>query len=54
MNVYDFIGVKRYINAYTTATGIGGSIMPHEVLDAMREASRSHVQMKELQEKASA
>ena len=54
MNVYDFLGVRRYINAYTTATAIGGSIMPDEVLDAMREASQSHVQLKDLIDRANA
>lgn len=51
MNIYDELGVKRYINATATITIMGGSIMPPEVLDAMKEASQSFVPIPELQQK---
>ncbi len=54
MNIYDELGVKRYINATATITAMGGSIMPPEVLAAMNEASKSYVSIAELQEKAGA
>lgn len=47
--IYDELGVRRVINAATTLTVVGGSLMPPQVLDAMREAARSFVDMHELQ-----
>ena len=52
MGIYERLGVKKYINALATVTVYGGSIMPPEVLDAMRDASRSFVSIMELQKKA--
>ena len=52
MNIYDQLGVKKYVNALATVTAYGGSIMPPEVLAAMTEASRSFVNIMELQKKA--
>ena len=52
MDLYDELGVKRYINALATVTILGGSIMPEEVVDAMRDASKSFVFINELQRKA--
>ena len=52
MSIYDELGVKRYINALATVTMFGGSLMPGEVLDAMREAAGSFVSIPELQKKA--
>jgi len=52
MNIYDELGVKRYINAMATVTILGGSIMHDEVLSAMREASQSFVQLFDLHQKA--
>jgi D-glucosaminate-6-phosphate ammonia-lyase len=46
--IYDELGVRRVINAATTLTVVGGSLMPAEVLDAMREAAGSFVDMHEL------
>jgi L-seryl-tRNA(Ser) seleniumtransferase len=50
-NVYDELGVKRVINAFGTITTLGGSLMPPEVADAWREASRSFVNLIELQDR---
>jgi len=52
--IYDELGVRRVINAATTLTVVGGSLMPPQVLDAMREAARSFVDMHELQAAAGA
>ena len=52
MSIYDELGVKRYINAYATITILGGSIMPDEVIEAMKEASKSFVDIREFQQKA--
>ena len=49
---YHDLGIRPFINASGTITTLGGSIMPVEVLDAMREASRSFVDLNELHEKA--
>jgi L-seryl-tRNA(Ser) seleniumtransferase len=54
MSFYDSIGVRPLINAATTFTAIGGSLMPGEVLDAMRAAAGAFVDMHELHEQAGA
>jgi L-seryl-tRNA(Ser) seleniumtransferase len=51
---YDELGVRQLINASTTLTVFGGSLMPPVVLDAMREAAGSFVDMHELHERAGA
>ena len=51
MGIYEELGVRTVINANATLTRLGGSIMPEEVLEAMREASRSFVDMYELQKR---
>jgi L-seryl-tRNA(Ser) seleniumtransferase len=48
----DEIGVKKVINAWGTVTVLGGTTMSDEVLDAMKEASKAYVDMKELHKKA--
>ena len=48
MTSYEELGLRPLINASTTFTAIGGSLMPDEVLDAMRTAARSFVDMHEL------
>jgi uncharacterized pyridoxal phosphate-dependent enzyme len=48
MSIYDDLGVDPLINAATTFTAIGGSLMPPEVLTAMTEAAASFVDMNEL------
>ncbi len=48
MGFYDDLGVATTINAATTLTALGGSLMPREVLDAMQDAAGSFVDMYEL------
>ena len=50
MGVYERLGMRRVINADATLTRLGGSLMPSNVLDAMREAAGSFVDMYELQQ----
>ena len=50
MSVYQRLGMRRVINADATLTRLGGSLMPTHVLDAMREAAGSFVDMYELQQ----
>jgi D-glucosaminate-6-phosphate ammonia-lyase len=50
--VYEKLGVQRIVNGVGTVTRYGGSIMPPEVVEAMVEASRSYVDLDELQRKA--
>jgi L-seryl-tRNA(Ser) seleniumtransferase len=50
MGMYERLGMRRVINADATLTRLGGSLMPAEVLDAMREAAGSFVDMYELQQ----
>jgi uncharacterized pyridoxal phosphate-dependent enzyme len=47
--IYRRIGVEPIVNGATTMTYMGGSLMPPEVLDAMRQASECFVDMYELQ-----
>ena len=49
MSIYDELGLKPIINANATLTKLGGSIMPPEVIEAMVEASKSFVDLHELQ-----
>ena len=51
MGIYDELGIKRVINACATLTKLGGSIMPPEVVEAMQDASRSFIDLEELQVK---
>ena len=50
--VYKRLGVRPIINANGTQTTLGGSIMEPEVAQAMADASRTMVSMKELNERA--
>lgn len=52
-DIYKRLGVKTYINAFTTATKYSGSTMLPEVLEAMKEASKRYVELEDLQKKAS-
>jgi L-seryl-tRNA(Ser) seleniumtransferase len=54
MNVYERLGLRRVINADATLTRLGGSLMSSDVLDAMRDAAGSFVDMHELQRVAGA
>jgi L-seryl-tRNA(Ser) seleniumtransferase len=47
--IYRRIGVEPIINGATTMTYLGGSLMPPQVLDAMRQASECFVDLYELQ-----
>ena len=49
---YRRIGVEPVINGVGTVTNLGGSIMPPEVVDAMVQASKHFVPLRELQQKA--
>jgi len=52
MGIYERLGVKTLINARGTATALGGTLMPPEVLRAMYEASQAFVDLSELLQKA--
>ena len=51
-NLYEELGVTQLINAYDNASRIGGSIMPLEVLEAMKSASDAYVDLGDLFRKA--
>jgi L-seryl-tRNA(Ser) seleniumtransferase len=53
-NVYEALGVKRVINAAGTFTNLGGSLMPPEVVAAWVDASKSFVNLGDLQDKVGA
>ena len=53
-SVYDRLGVRPIINANATLTRLGGSVLAPEVTAAMADASRSFVDMFELQVAVSA
>jgi seryl-tRNA(Sec) selenium transferase len=48
VSFYEQLGVRRVVNASTSFTALGGTLMPPEVLDAMRSAAGSFVDMHEL------
>ena len=50
---YHELGVRRVINACSTATHLGGSIVDPMVMDAMKEAAGQYVIMMELQDQVS-
>lgn len=52
MDIYDRLQVRKLINARGTMTVIGGSIMPPEVVDAIREGAGAYVDMGDLLAKA--
>jgi L-seryl-tRNA(Ser) seleniumtransferase len=45
---YERLGVRRVVNAATTLTALGGTVLPPEVIAAMTAASTSCVSMEEL------
>lgn len=53
MNIYESLGICPVINADTTLTRLGGSLMPEPVLAAMNEAAKNFVDMYELQQAVS-
>jgi len=50
-NLYKELGVRRVINACSTATHLGGSIPDPRVMEAMDEASKQYVILMELHER---
>jgi D-glucosaminate-6-phosphate ammonia-lyase len=52
-SIYQRLGLRPVINARGSHTRLGGSIMPPEVLEAMREAAQSYIVLEELQARAS-
>ena len=52
MGVYEELGVRRVINACSTATHLGGSIPDPRVMEAMKEAAGRYVIMMELGDRA--
>ena len=52
-DIYRRLGLRPVINARGSHTRLGGSLMPPEVVDAMREAAGSYIVLEELQAKAS-
>ena len=53
MDIYERLGVTKRVNGAGLLTRLGGSLMAPEVLDAMRDAAGSFVDMAELQTRAS-
>ena len=53
MNIYEQFGIQRIINARSFSTKLGGTRLPDEVLEAMRQAAQCCVRMDELQDAAS-
>src|SRR3954465_13387107 len=51
--VYGRLGIKRIVNAAGPVTRLGGNRLAPEVAQAMAEAAQSHVQIDQLQERAS-
>ena len=51
-NPYAALGLRPVINATCHHTRVGGTLIPDEVLDAMRAAAASHVNMNDLQRAA--
>ena len=51
LDIYAELGVRKVVNAAGTYTMVGGARMSERTLDAMKEAARSHVVIKELQAK---
>ncbi len=53
-NLMTRLGLNPVVNAIGTMTMLGGSLMDPSVLDAMREASKSYVELAELHDRAGA
>ena len=49
MKRIEALGVRRVVNASATLTRLGGSLMPPEVLEAMRDAADAWVDLEEFQ-----
>ncbi|HLZ07457.1 MAG TPA: hypothetical protein VKT80_02640, partial [Chloroflexota bacterium] len=51
-SVFARLGISPIINASGTVTVLGGTVMAPEILDAMREASRTYVNLPEAMRRA--
>lgn len=49
LDLYAELGMRRVVNASATLTRLGGSLMPPPVIEAMVQASRSFIDLPELQ-----
>ena len=47
-DVYKRLGLRPIINAAGTYTHLGGSLMPAEVIEAMNDAARGYVPIRDL------
>ncbi len=54
MSIHDDLGIRPVINANATLTKLGGSVMPPEVIAAMQDAARYHVDIEEMHDRVSA
>jgi L-seryl-tRNA(Ser) seleniumtransferase len=54
MSIHDDLGIRPVINASATLTKLGGSIMPAEVIEAMQDASRYHIDIEEMHNRVGA
>ena len=48
MGIYDRLGVPKVINAAGKLTALGGSVLTEDVVEAMNEAARAHVDLSAL------
>ena len=46
--IYRRLGVEPIVNGRSTFTVLGGSLMPPEILEAMNDASRHYVPIRDL------
>ena len=51
MSIHDDLGIRPVINANATLTKLGGSIMPPEVIEAMQDAARYHIDIEDMHDR---
>ena len=54
MSIHDDLGIRPIINANATLTKLGGSIMPPEVIEAMQDAARYHIDIEDMHDRVGA
>jgi L-seryl-tRNA(Ser) seleniumtransferase len=54
MNIHDDLGIRPIINANATLTKLGGSVMPPEVIEAMQDAARYHIDIEDMHDRVGA
>lgn len=54
MTIHDDLGIRPIINASATLTKLGGSVMPPEVLAAMQDAARYHIDIEDMHDRVGA